>query len=237
MGALEKTLLMKKQGISEMEIVENLKQEGISPREIADAISQSRIKDIVSQGENNPISAQEDFQLQDIPQNQEQNNYTPQQNYTPEEQFQTPAQEYQENPYAQQQGNYPTNYSSGYEANTMIEIAEQVFQEKIQSISKKMEELNEMKTLATTKLENISDRLKRIESVIDKIQVSIIEEVSNYGRSVSNLKKEVEMVEDSFSKIINPLAEKAEHHHVNSEHHTPSAHHTIRHIAHKKKKR
>ena len=48
MGTLDQITKMKKQGIAEEEIVNNLTQQGISPREINDALRQSQIKSAVS---------------------------------------------------------------------------------------------------------------------------------------------------------------------------------------------
>jgi hypothetical protein len=39
--------------------------------------------------------------------------------------------------------------------------------------------------------------------MFDQVQISIIEKIGNYGKSLHNLKQEVEMVEDSFSKLTN----------------------------------
>ena len=44
MGVLEQITQMKNQGIPDQEIVSNLQEQGVSPREINDALSQSQIK-------------------------------------------------------------------------------------------------------------------------------------------------------------------------------------------------
>ena len=53
MTVLEKVLELKKEGIPEIETIAKLKNEGISPMEINDAINQSKIKEAVSGEQEN----------------------------------------------------------------------------------------------------------------------------------------------------------------------------------------
>jgi hypothetical protein len=101
--------------------------------------------------------------------------------------------------------------SYGSETDTMIEIAEQVFIEKMKNISEQLEDLNEFKTLAETKLANATNRLKRIEESIDHLQAAILEKVGSYGRGLDNIKKEMSMMQDSFSKTLPALAHRHAH--------------------------
>ena len=93
-----------------------------------------------------------------------------------------------------------------------------------------------------TKIDNISDRLKRIESNIDTLQAEILERVGSYGRGIEGVKKEMSMMQESFGKIVNNLADKAEEKHKHAQHH-PATHHkiekkvTVTHKSSKKKKR
>ena len=100
--------------------------------------------------------------------------------------------------------------SEGYAPDTdmMIEISEQVFSEKMKPLLKQIEDNVEFKTLSETKIENISHRLKRIESQIDNLQSAILEKVGGYGRGLEGVKKEMSMMQDSFGKIVNDLADK-----------------------------
>jgi len=90
----------------------------------------------------------------------------------------------------------------------MIEIAEQVFAEKMRKIQRQLEDLNEFKTLTETKLNNATSRLKRIEQVMDKLQMAILEKVGSYGRGLDSIKKEMSMMQDSFSKTLPALVSK-----------------------------
>ena len=102
---------------------------------------------------------------------------------------------------------YEQDYGGGYGGgtDTMIEIAEQVFAEKIRKIHKQLEDLNEFKTLAETKLTNATSRLKRIEETIDKLQIAILEKVGSYGRGLDSIKKEMSMMQETFSKTLPAL--------------------------------
>jgi len=115
--------------------------------------------------------------------------------------------EYSEEYYPQE--GYEQDYGSyGGGTDTMIEIAEQVFAEKMRKIQKQLEDLNEFKTLAETKLTNATSRLKRIEDSIDKLQMAILEKVGSYGRGLDSIKKEMSMMQDSFSKTLPALVSK-----------------------------
>ena len=110
------------------------------------------------------------------------------------------------------QESYEQDYGSyGGGTDTMIEIAEQVFAEKMRKIQRQLEDLNEFKTLTETKLNNATSRLKRIEQVMDKLQMAILEKVGSYGSSLDSIKKEMSMMQDSFSKTLPALVAKHSH--------------------------
>jgi hypothetical protein len=119
------------------------------------------------------------------------------------------GQEAYDEEYYPQEGYGQDYYGSG--TDTMIEIAEQVFIEKTQKIQEQLEDLNEFKTLAETKLTNATSRLKRIEESIDHLQAAILEKVGSYGRGLDNIKKEMAMMQESFSKTLPALAHRHAH--------------------------
>lgn len=214
MGTLETVMNMKQQGISEDQIIQSLKSQGISPKEISDALTQSQIKYAVGQGESNddmhPSMMGRSLSEAGVPQNnppQQEEIYQPQASYSPQQSTQYYPQEQTQEEYYPQQGNYENSYSeSGVE--NMIEISEQVFYEKMRPLQKQIEELIELKSLIKTKIENLEERLRRMEKVFDQMQISIIEKVGNYGKGLETLKKELEMVEDSFSKVVDKATDK-----------------------------
>lgn len=261
MGVLEQVTELKGRGIPENEIIGQLKEQGVSPAAINDALNQSKIKSAVSSGgpKKNVQSEMEpsimgpegaepppkelpteggisDVDLTPVPPSQYQGQQLskgPVSQEISEEYVPKPQEEGYEEQGQQQyeQGQYqPEQYQEyspqqeyGYSAagasdtDTLIEIAEQVFFEKIKPMQKQIEDLNEFKILAQTKIDNISDRLKRIELNIDKLQAEILEKVGSYGRGLEGVKKEIGMVQESFGKIVNTLADKKE---VKHKHHT-----------------
>lgn len=244
MTTLEEVQKLKSQGMSDQDIINNLQQKGISPREINDSLNQAQIKTAVS-SENSlggtpsqPISKNAPTTT---PQPAPQSPITSQAPLNPEiSQTETPqqptggysqppsTQEYlpQQSPYAGQQeqenygqdiyasggnyGGYDGNYSGGYsgysgavstDTDNMIEIAQQVASEKLKSIQKSIDNLNEFKTLAQVKINHIDERLQKIEKTLDKLQMAILDKISSYGGALNSIKKEMSMVEDSFRKI------------------------------------
>jgi uncharacterized phage infection (PIP) family protein YhgE len=126
------------------------------------------------------------------PQQVENNNY--------QQQYAAAPQDYYPPQYSNQ--NYNEYSSAQTSTDTIIEIADQIFSEKIKKIQKQVEDDSEINTLLQSKVENISERLKKIENLIDKLQLAILEKVGSYGQNLEGIKKEMSMMQDSFSKMI-----------------------------------
>ena len=134
--------------------------------------------------------------------------------YDPQPQAYAPQEQYAQDPYQNQgyddysQGGYDDGYGQGGyggSTDTMIEVAEQVFSEKIKKLSSDIKALTEFKAIFEVKVENMSERLKRMEKHFDSMQLQILEKVGEYGKSLSHVKKEMGMIEDSFSKFSSKL--------------------------------
>ena len=197
MGILEQVQQLKAQGIDDFGITSSLQQQGFAPNEISNALAQSQVK--------NAVSAEGDWEQN--PENYSNENYAPQTQEITQEQYSP-----QEN-LGNQQYYYPQEGASqaGYgDSNTdrLIEIAGQVFEEKISKIQKKVDESYETKEIVNTKLDNIDLRLKKVENVMDKLQIAIIEKVGSYGNMLSGIKKEMTMMQDSFGKVVNSIVKK-----------------------------
>lgn len=208
MGVLDQITKMRKQGIPESEIVNSLSQNGISPREISDALKQDQIKSAVSDFDGGDMQPSMNIENLPAPENNQSSQeyqpspqtYSPQQNYSPNVQEAYAPQEYypQDQQYAQQE-----NYSQqGMNTDTMIEIADQIFSDKIRNFQRQGDNNSEAVALLQTKVENISERLKKIETMMDKLQIAILEKVGSYGQNLGEIKKEMSMMQDSFSKMI-----------------------------------
>jgi len=203
MTILEQVTQMTNQGLPREEIVKKLQDQGIAPKAINDAFSQTEIKAAVSNEQNYDnyeISPPKQQQFSQGPvRTQEVSNddmYEPQ---APQEEDYSPQGEFSQ---YQEEG----SYSSGTDTNTIIEVSEQVFSEKIENIAKQVDDFSEFKSLAEAKLDSLSERVKRIELIIDNLQLSILEKVGSYGNNLENVKKEMSMMQNSFSKMVNPIA-------------------------------
>ena len=213
MGALDQIRQMRREGFSEQEISDSLQEQGISPASITDAFSQARIKDVV---EGEAQMQENDFTPGEIPLGPEAPSpySVPVPQEMPQGQYYSP----QEPSYPQQE---TESYSpqEGYEesqgefgTDPIIEIADQVFEEKIKKLSQQISNFKEFSAIAETKFSNFENRLKKIESIIENLQIKILEKIGSYGEGLESIKKEMSMMQDSFSKTLpilaKPYAEK-----------------------------
>lgn len=252
---MEKVGDLKNQGASDEEIIGGLKEKGVPPKDINDALNREKIKSAVSADTEGledemqpsimtpgrpiplPTEGSAPTEVELTPPTPSlsfrERGYTPKAQEITEETYVPQPQEELYSPPLQQEystaqgyapqdayGEYPTESISITDTDTMIEISEQVFSEKIKALQKQLEDLNEFKTLAETKIDNISTRLKRIEASIDNLQAAILEKVGAYGRGLEGIKKEMSMMQDSFGKMIGNIKEKS--------HSTHLTHHIIK---------
>jgi len=222
MGILEQVIQMKEQGIPENEILGKLQEKGIAPKAIQDALSQAQIKHAVSEkedAENGLPVPKPQVPKPYIPKTKE---LAEEEMYVPKPQEISEQESYPQYPQEQPQEFYQQENYGPYpeieedNTNTLIEISEQVFSEKIQKVQKQVESFNEFKALAQIKIDNTEKRLQRIETMIDKLQISILDKIGSYGENLGNIKKEMSMMQNSFTKMINPLADK-----IKKQPHTP----------------
>ena len=227
MSALEQITNLRQQGKSDQEIVSALQSKGISPREISDGLAQSQVKSAVT-GQNNfsgsgmqesimqnppkqggmqklqPPKPKDAQAPQGKPYEPQQEQYMPPQ---PTQNFQQyPPQESQQDFYQPEERGYE---SENYETDTMIDVAEQVFAEKMSAISIKLDSLKELKTLTESRVKNMEERLLKIETIIDKLQIEILKKVGSYGDNLQSIKNEMSMMQNSFGKIVNSAVDKA----------------------------
>ena len=120
------------------------------------------------------------------------------------------SQEYPEDQYSQEYGEYPQEqYNLGASTDTISEIASQLISEKTKKTDKTIKALIEVKTLLAVKVEKLDDRLKKIESVIDQLQMSVLRKSSDQEQNIEDIKSEMGQMQESFGKIINPLVDRA----------------------------
>jgi len=220
MGVLEEIMQMKQQNVPEQEIINNLQERGYSPKDINDAVSQAQVKQAVGSAPENSQRAELEGMQPSImsPQTKPQQSSAGVQQYSQElnqQQYpeevqgadlppQQPAENYyqpQESPAQDMYGGAEYAPAMGVDTDAIVEISEQVFAAKVKEITKKLEDLNEFKTLSQAKIENINTRVEKIESIIDKLQIAILEKIGSYGEDLSSIKQEMSMMEDSLGKM------------------------------------
>jgi len=86
-------------------------------------------------------------------------------------------------------------------SDVMSEIAEQVVSEKLSGIKDGLNKILEFRNVSEARLESLSERLKKLEMVIDRLQLSILQKVGDYVNDVSDLKKEVIETQKSFRAV------------------------------------
>ena len=220
MAVLEEVSEMQNQGVPEADIVKKLQDQGVAPKSINDALNQTKIKQAVNneggedynefsplQGQS-PQTSQVNARAQELPDNDyEEEEYAPPpvEDYAPQQQEYVPQSQDEYSPYQDGEA-----YSPGLDTSTIIEISEQVFFEKIEKIQKQIDQFAEFMTLEKSRIEDISNRLNRMEMMADKLQITILEKVGSYGNNLENIKKEMSMMQDSFGKMVNPIVKASQ---------------------------
>lgn len=224
MAVLEQVMQLKQQGVSEPDIVQYLKDQGILPNEINDALAQSKIK---SELNREAVYNQEGFQASrsfQIPgEGYTQTPVFPEYQMKPsisnEPSQQPPAypeagqypesyqQPVQETPQQSYQNYYPEYQQTDIE--TMNEIAEQLIEEKNEKIQKQISALTAFREETSAEIERINQRLEKIENNFNNLQASIIRKIGEYGEDIKSIAKEMHATQDSFSKMLNPTMDNA----------------------------
>ena len=153
MAVLDQIMQMKNQGMPDQEISNKLQEQGVAPGAIMEAFEQIKIKEAVA-GEQKTMQDQNEFQEFEQPQQ-----------YTAQDSFQQENTQYDSYATAQQTEEYypQESYAStggAVSTDTIIEFAEQVFEEKGKSMHEKIDSLKEFATIAETKI-NLFEKTSR----------------------------------------------------------------------------
>ncbi len=260
MGNIEEITRMRQQGKSEQEIARNFQQRGLPDAEISNLISQTQIKEAVN-APPQPMQEPQEYQTEYFgmrPTTEELGSMQPSMSSVPEENYQesfpqsmqppSPMPEMQEE-YAGQSAQYPQYSQENYDYNsqynqsqepsanseTITELIDQVVSEKLSKIRDKLEKNLDLKTTIEAKISNLDERLQRIEKIIDRLQLSILQKVGEYVVNVSDLKKELIETQKSFKALSphHPHLPHLEHSPQHHTHHSNSSH--TAHTTHKTK--
>ncbi|MBI2451651.1 hypothetical protein HYV50_01070 [Candidatus Pacearchaeota archaeon] len=119
-------------------------------------------------------------------------------------------------------------YQEAMSSDVISEIAEQVVSEKLSLMHDKLEKALDFRTTAEAKMSDVEDRLKRIEKIIERVEIAVLQKVGEYVNDVKDIKTELEETQKSFGALVGkPVRErkKKEGHHV----HHHAVHHTGEH--------
>jgi hypothetical protein len=99
-------------------------------------------------------------------------------------------------------------YQEGMSSDIITEISEQVVSERLSVLRDKLQEAISFKSVFETKLNSVDERLRRIEQIIDRLQISIMQKVGDYVNDVKSIKDELVETQKSFKKL---AAKKSAH--------------------------
>lgn len=213
MVTLDRVTELQQKGMPDAEITKVLRDEGVSPQEINDSLNQAKVKSAVSQ---DPPTQQDPPQTQttQVPVTQEapqmpdmQQSLQPPQQQTyeqPQQQTQQEQYYYPETPQAYSENSY---YSQAPSVNTdtITEIAEQVVIEKLEEFKEKTGDIASFKNRISDNVEDIDERLKKIEASIDKLQQAVIGKIGEFGENSTYIRKDLNNLHNTVSKLMNPL--------------------------------
>lgn len=216
MGTIDDIKRMQGEGKSDFEIRETLRARGLSSREIDDAVSQAKIKDAVASGSDGSGMYSNSYEA-----TPGQENNMPQQGFegmqpslvaeevSPEL---APQSEYS---YSQPEADYSQyqNYQNSMSSDVITEIAEQIVDDRLSYLKEKVDKALEFRTIADARISSIDERLKRIEKIIDTLQMSVLQKVAGYVNDVSDIKKEMQETQKSLKAIHNKHSSKEHHTH------------------------
>lgn len=212
---------MQAEGKSDQDITLIMQQQGYSIKDISDSLAQARIRRAVTapdppdSGQDPSYALQQGQEMQqsmitEAPTVQEMQ--APEPNQAPQQEYADQNQQYAQQDYPQQYGQAQQQYEQydSYNSNTdtVTDIAEQVVAEKLASIRKQLETAIALKTTMEAKILAIDDRLKRMEKIIDRLQLSILQKVGEYVTNVDDIKKEMIETQKSFKALLNTKPNK-----------------------------
>ncbi|MBT3642553.1 hypothetical protein HN604_03595 [archaeon] len=231
MELTEKIIGLQNTGATEEQIIQQLQNEGNSPKAIYDSLNQVQVKNAISppqmasQDPNQPNALQE---MQEYPPA----NFNPNQAPAPENvqgqvapemqappaQEQAPMQEYaapQEQPqdyYNQTPQAYPQDQNYPYQqeytsTETISEIAEQVVLEKFDDFEEKMSDLTNFKDLIESRVDDLNNRLKKIEQSISTLNSAVIGKVGEVAQNNALIHRDLDNLHGTVSKLMNPLVD------------------------------
>jgi hypothetical protein len=92
-------------------------------------------------------------------------------------------------------------YQEVMSSDVITEISEQVVTEKLSVMQDKLEKALDFRSVAETRISSLNERLRRIEQILDRLQLSILQKVGDYINDVRDIKHELLETQKSFKAI------------------------------------
>ena len=220
MGIIDDIKRMQNEGRTEQEITMQLQNQGHEQKEIYEALAQAKIKEAVAgaesgtEGEGSALANGNPMRPSML------NSTASDEPQSPElETQEVIPQQYQSQQYTQPytlpaQGQVESYTNQGYyagpSADAITEVVEQIVAERIGKVSQELARSIENKQIIETKIEYVDERLKKIEKIIDRLQLSILQKVGEYMTNVEDLKTEVVETQKSFKTLLSSHSSKTQ---------------------------
>jgi hypothetical protein len=187
MGLTEEIQQLKEQGTSDEIIEPVLLRKGYSKAEIGKALAASTIKGAVTAPGIDELQPSLGSSTESV--QEETSPPAPYQGYPSSEQV-----------YAEQ---YPSDQyaSSGVSAETMAEVAEQAVEALLVKRDTTLAELASFKAQGEAQLRTLEERIKRIEGLLDKMQLAILQKVGDQLTNLEDIKREVIETQKTFKAL------------------------------------
>lgn len=128
----------------------------------------------------------------------------------PAEQAAYPAQEAAYYPQEAAYAEAPAGYvQQMVDLETVKDIAAQEIEEKMKKTRDELSMLSKFRTDIKFEIQDIQNRLAKLESTITELQFSVIKKVAKYGEDIASVSEEIKATQESFSKIVGPLMTQA----------------------------
>jgi len=209
----EIVLRMIEEGKSDAEIVALLTEQGFKPAQISEALNQARIKQAVeAKAEEEAKLAPKEARVREVEEGLAPSIFTAKEEAEEAEEIPKPSMEMREERIGKgvpSEVSYPYEYeaeaTAAVDTEAIEEIAEEIVSEKWEEARAKISSIIEWREYMENRLKNMDDRMRRIESALDKMQAAVLGEVDKYGQTIKGLGAEVRSLEGAFSKILSPL--------------------------------
>jgi hypothetical protein len=99
------------------------------------------------------------------------------------------------------QGDYQP-YQEAISSDIVTEVAEQVVSERLAVLQERLEKAIDFRTTADARLVALEDRLVRIEQIMDRLQLSLLQRMGEYVQDVRDVKQELQETQKSFKAIV-----------------------------------